>query len=176
MFQSLQWNTISANLSCQSDWGCGYLHLDVENADPAFICHILHSLYTGAVVVPSELGVLYEPVLRNEVQEGFFGREIVLASVLLAWFGWGGINQLINQTSHFPDVANLVVEIELCLCINCMGLADFLERPAERGKNARETENPNLSGYSAKRRFSSVDLPVPEGPEITTGRNFWTVY
>lgn len=38
-----------------------------------------------------------------------------------------------------------------------------------------ETLKPNLSGYSAKRRFSRVDFPVPLGPEITTGRKFWTV-
>jgi len=34
----------------------------------------------------------------------------------------------------------------------------------------RETENPNVSGYSAKRRFKIVDLPEPEGPEMTIGR------
>lgn len=33
---------------------------------------------------------------------------------------------------------------------------------------------PNFSGYSAKRRFRRVLLPVPLGPETTTGRNFWT--
>lgn len=34
----------------------------------------------------------------------------------------------------------------------------------------RETENPKVSGCSAKRRFSIVDLPEPEGPEMTMGR------
>lgn len=33
----------------------------------------------------------------------------------------------------------------------------------------RETEKPNLSGYSAKRRLSIVDLPVPLGPEMMIG-------
>lgn len=38
------------------------------------------------------------------------------------------------------------------------------------GEAGRETEKPNLSGWSAKRRLSMVDLPVPDGPDITTGR------
>lgn len=38
----------------------------------------------------------------------------------------------------------------------------------------RDTENPNVSGNSAKRRFSRVDLPVPEGPDTTIGRYFCT--
>lgn len=33
-----------------------------------------------------------------------------------------------------------------------------------------ETLKPKRSGYSAKRRFRIVDLPAPEGPEITIGR------
>lgn len=36
--------------------------------------------------------------------------------------------------------------------------------------DVRETENPNVSGCSAKRRFRIVDLPEPEGPEMTIGR------
>lgn len=38
------------------------------------------------------------------------------------------------------------------------------------GQNIRETEKPKASGYSAKSFLSKVDLPVPEGPEITIGR------
>lgn len=38
------------------------------------------------------------------------------------------------------------------------------------GLNIRETEKPKESGYSAKSFLSKVDLPVPEGPEITIGR------
>jgi hypothetical protein len=41
----------------------------------------------------------------------------------------------------------------------------------ERG-NGREMEKPKVSGYSSKSLLRSVDLPVPEGPETTTGRNF----
>ena len=37
-------------------------------------------------------------------------------------------------------------------------------------REVRETEKPNVSGCAAKRRFRIVDLPVPDGPEITTGR------
>jgi len=41
----------------------------------------------------------------------------------------------------------------------------------ERGRaDIRETENPNVSGCSAKRRFRIVDLPEPEGPDMTIGR------
>jgi len=32
-----------------------------------------------------------------------------------------------------------------------------------------ETENMNFCGCAAKRRFRRVDLPVPEGPEMTIG-------
>lgn len=34
-------------------------------------------------------------------------------------------------------------------------------------------ENPNVSGWAAKRRFRIVDFPEPEGPEITIGRCSW---
>lgn len=34
------------------------------------------------------------------------------------------------------------------------------------------TEKPKVLGCAAKRRFRSVDLPVPLGPERTIGR--WT--
>lgn len=36
-----------------------------------------------------------------------------------------------------------------------------------------ETEKPNVSGWSAKRRLSMVDLPEPEGPDMTIGRWSW---
>ncbi len=36
--------------------------------------------------------------------------------------------------------------------------------------NSRETEKPNVSGYSEKRRLRSVDFPAPLGPETTIGR------
>jgi hypothetical protein len=34
----------------------------------------------------------------------------------------------------------------------------------------REIEKPKRSGYSLSRRFKWVDLPEPEGPEMTMGR------
>ena len=37
-------------------------------------------------------------------------------------------------------------------------------------ENKRETEKPKVLGWSAKRRFRIVDLPEPEGPEMTIGR------
>ncbi len=42
----------------------------------------------------------------------------------------------------------------------------------------RETEKPNLSGNSAKRRLRRVDFPTPLGPETTRGRknsDIWQV-
>lgn len=43
-------------------------------------------------------------------------------------------------------------------------------------ENGRETENPKVSGYSAKSLLSNVDFPVPEGPDTTTGRNLCTAF
>lgn len=40
----------------------------------------------------------------------------------------------------------------------------------EERASVREMEKPNVSGWAAKRRLRIVDLPVPEGPEITIGR------
>lgn len=40
------------------------------------------------------------------------------------------------------------------------------------GADGRETEKPKVSGWSAKRRLRMVDLPEPEGPEMTMGRCF----
>lgn len=36
--------------------------------------------------------------------------------------------------------------------------------------SVRETENPKVSGWAANKRLRIVDFPVPEGPEMTTGR------
>jgi len=36
---------------------------------------------------------------------------------------------------------------------------------------SRETENPKVFGCFSNSRFNSVDFPVPDGPEITMGRN-----
>ena len=38
------------------------------------------------------------------------------------------------------------------------------------GVYIRETEKPKVSGWSLKRRVRIVDLPEPEGPDITIGR------
>lgn len=42
------------------------------------------------------------------------------------------------------------------------------------GGDVRETEKPKVSGWSLKRRVRIVDLPVPEGPDITIGRRGWS--
>lgn len=39
-----------------------------------------------------------------------------------------------------------------------------------RKGNRRETEKPKVEGWAAKRRFSMVDFPEPDGPVITIGR------
>ena len=41
------------------------------------------------------------------------------------------------------------------------------------GFDVRETEKPKVSGWSLKRRVRIVDLPEPEGPDITIGRRVW---
>lgn len=42
--------------------------------------------------------------------------------------------------------------------------------PARGWRVVCETEKPKVLGCAAKRRFRSVDLPVPLGPERTIGR------
>ena len=41
------------------------------------------------------------------------------------------------------------------------------------GWDVRETEKPKVSGWSLNRRVRIVDLPEPEGPDITIGRRVW---
>lgn len=49
-----------------------------------------------------------------------------------------------------------------------MGWDRTLERKG--GTYIRETEKPKVSGCEAKRRLRIVDLPEPEGPDMTIGR------
>ena len=44
----------------------------------------------------------------------------------------------------------------------------------EGGLDVRETEKPKVSGWSLNRRVRIVDLPEPEGPDITIGRRVWS--
>ena len=37
----------------------------------------------------------------------------------------------------------------------------------DQEQHLRDIEKPNVSGCAAKRRCSMVDLPVPDGPDIT---------
>lgn len=95
--------------------------------------------------------MLDEAVLRNEREERLAGDEVVFPTVLLAGSrGAGGVYNIC--VSEFPGK-----------CFFGGGK-----------RTVRDTEKPNLSGKSANRRFRSVDLPVPDGPEITMGRYFWT--
>lgn len=48
---------------------------------------------------------------------------------------------------------------------------DVQSQGADRSAGcSRDTLNPNLSGNSAKRRWSRVLLPTPDGPDMTKGR------
>ena len=88
--------------------------------------------------------MLYEGPFRDELEELFPGDKIVVFAVDFACT-W-------RACSVYSDVM---------LDITTDWDAD---------ETLRETLNPNLSGYSAKRRLSSVDLPTPEGPDMSRGR------
>ena len=49
-------------------------------------------------------------------------------------------------------------------------IGEYREQRIQR--SLRETENPNVLGWAAKRRLRMVDFPEPEGPQITIGRCF----
>lgn len=51
----------------------------------------------------------------------------------------------------------------------CVAEAGWFDR------DVREIENPKVSGTSLNSLLRRVDFPAPEGPDTTTGRNFWTV-
>lgn len=133
-----------------------YLHLNIENTYSALLCDVLHRLNTGAVVVSSKLRMLDESVLAHEIQKVFLGRVVIFASMLLTW-------------SRSPR------SIYVYLSMPFRKTYDQLERWEGEG-NTREIENPKVSGNSAKSRFNRVDLPAPDGPDTTTGRNFCTVF
>lgn len=50
------------------------------------------------------------------------------------------------------------------------GVIQSTVRDLDTFEDGRDTLNPNLSGYSAKRRLSRVLLPTPEGPDMSKGR------
>lgn len=95
--------------------------------------------------------MLDEAVFADEVEKVLFRCEIIFAGILLAR----------SRSSRCVWLSVRHTSPDSCL-----------ER--RLGCHRRETENPNLLGYSAKSRLRSVDLPAPEGPDTTTGRNFCT--
>lgn len=62
----------------------GYLHLDVQHHDLALGRLLLDGRLAGPVAVAAELGVLDEPVLRDQVLERLHRHEVVVHAVLLA--------------------------------------------------------------------------------------------
>lgn len=126
--------------------GGTHLHLNIQDTDPSLLSHILDGLDAGSVMVASELSVLYEAILIDQREKGVFGGEVVFTAMLLAGAWLSG-----------------------SVCITSRSVRGNLCLAAARG-TVRETEKPKVSGWSAKRRLRTVDLPEPEGPEITMGR------
>jgi hypothetical protein len=54
-----------------------YLHLNVQNTCPSLLSDRLDRLHAGTVVVAAELRMLDECILRNELSEVFYGREVI---------------------------------------------------------------------------------------------------
>ena len=61
-----------------------YLHLNIQNAYPPFLCHIFHCLDARPVVIPAKLGIFDKSPILNKLQERFLRREIIFAAILLA--------------------------------------------------------------------------------------------
>lgn len=96
--------------------------------------------------------MLDEAVFAHEVEKVFFCGEVVFTRMLLAR----------------PRGSSCVWHYVRLLFWGFSGVEI-------RKIHERETEKPKVLGNSAKSLFSNVDLPVPEGPDTTTGRNFWTI-
>lgn len=118
-----------------------YLRLDVENATSALFLYGANGGKRGTIKVAGKLCVLDEGVRVDELLEVVYGGKVVVGAIGLACAG--------------------------CACrVWCI-----VSGKGSRGaKNGRETEKPNLSGNSAKRRFKRVLLPTPDGPDSTSGR------
>lgn len=61
-----------------------HLHLNVQNAAPAPVPHVLDRLHAGAVEIAAELRVLDKPIGLDQLCEVVARDEVVLAAVLLA--------------------------------------------------------------------------------------------
>lgn len=66
--------TISSN-------GNSYLHFNIQNADPAFLCDDLHRLNAGTVVVSSELGMFNKSILVHKIHELLLGDKVVFTAI-----------------------------------------------------------------------------------------------
>jgi hypothetical protein len=61
-----------------------YLHLDIKYADASLFGDVVHCLDARAVVVVSELRMLNEALLVNQVEELFLLDKVVFATILLS--------------------------------------------------------------------------------------------
>lgn len=117
-------------------------------------------------MVAAEDGVLDEAAFVDERQEGFFAGEVVVFAVVLC--GARGASCVYSWKEELG-----VSEARRGVCVGRKWAGGRRGREGrERGswKDVRETEKPNVSGCSKKRRLRIVDLPEPEGPEMTIGR------
>ena len=127
-------------------------HLDVEDAHAPLLGQLLDGGHGGAVRAPGKRCVLDEAIGVDQRLKDLGRHEVVFFSVRLA----------------FARTAS---------CVYAPGAIRRVRAAEGEGGGGggdggrRETENPKVSGYVSKSRASRVDLPVPDGPEMTiTGR------
>lgn len=80
------------------------------------------------------------------------------------------VNQLLECLDRDKVILDTVRLIRARLACRICDFGDQTLLGLRLSLYRRETLNPNLSGYSAKRRWTRVLLPTPEGPERTSGR------
>lgn len=133
--------------------GDNTLHIDIQNALLALLLgDVLNGRHRRAVVVVGELRPLNEGALFNQVLEFGNRNKMVLLAVGLARARLSSRVYLLTLVRDRPKPF---------IFLSCI--------------YSREIENPNRSGNSANSFFNKVDLPVPEGPEITIGRGMMRI-
>lgn len=79
----LLWNNVLCN------WGVNYsfyayLHLDIQKDNSALLSLLLNGHLASSIAIATELGVLHEAVLGNEVLERLHSNVVVVDAILLA--------------------------------------------------------------------------------------------